>query len=188
MWWNTNRPPTVVVGPLLGISLTSLTSTADTYRSSPRPVGTCPIGPQRSGATDGTITSGDRSTRSGSPIVHLPALAKSSGGGMSAGLPRGAPLSAHFAILAISSSLREGSFLNFWIPMFFSMNHGGIAPRLVPSPVRVFMARAYGLASSYVRSDIGATESGRWQFWQLRCRMGAMSFANVTSPVVVAGA
>jgi hypothetical protein len=31
-------------------------------------------------------------------------------------------------------------------------------------------------------SDIGATESGWWQFWQLRCKMGAMSFVNVTSP------
>src|ERR687887_2309967 len=30
-------------------------------------------------------------------------------------------------------------------------------------------------------SDIGATPSGRWQFWQLRCRIGAMSFVNVTS-------
>ena len=48
---------------------------------------------------------------------------------MSAGLPRGAPLSAHFAILAISSSLSDGSCLNFWMPMFFSTNHGGIAPR-----------------------------------------------------------
>ena len=31
--------------------------------------------------------------------------------------------------LAISSSLSDESSLNFWIPMFFSMNQGGIAPR-----------------------------------------------------------
>ena len=80
---------------------------------------------------------------------------------MSAGLPRGAPLSAHFAILAISSSLSERSFLNFWIPMFFSMPQGGIAPRWVRSPVFTFMDLAQGRASSYVMSDIGATESGR---------------------------
>ena len=30
-------------------------------------------------------------------------------------------------------------------------------------------------------SDIGAPPSGRWQFWQLRCRIGATSFVNVTS-------
>ncbi|PYR05821.1 MAG: hypothetical protein DMF99_27440 [Acidobacteria bacterium] len=30
-------------------------------------------------------------------------------------------------------------------------------------------------------SAIGATPSGRWQFWQLRCRIGAISFVNVTS-------
>ena len=34
---------------------------------------------------------------------------------------------------------------------------------------------------------MGATESGRWQSWQLRWRMGAMSFVKVTS-VVGAGA
>jgi hypothetical protein len=33
----------------------------------------------------------------------------------------------------------------------------------------------------YVSSDIGAIEPGRWQFWQARCRIGAMSFENVTS-------
>ena len=31
-------------------------------------------------------------------------------------------------------------------------------------------------------SDIGATEFGRWQLWQLRCRIGAMSLLKVTSP------
>ena len=28
-------------------------------------------------------------------------------------------------------------------------------------------------------SDIGASELGRWHFWQLRCRIGAMSRVNV---------
>src|SRR5712691_1724683 len=101
---------------------------------------------------------------------------------MSAGLPRGAPPSAHFAILAISSSLREGSCLNFWIPMFKhdpslseeekegsclnfwipmfrSTKNGGIAPLWLRRAVRVFMALAQGLTSSYVTSDIGATPS-----------------------------
>ena len=78
---------------------------------------------------------------------------------MSAGLPRGAPLSAHFATLAISSSLREGSCLNFWIPMFFSTKNGGIAPLWLRRAVRVFMDLAQGLTSSYVTSDIGAPPS-----------------------------
>ena len=63
---------------------------------------------------------------------------------MSAGLPRGAPLSTHFAIVAISSSLSDGSSLNFWMPMFFSTNHGGMTPARAPSPVRVLIARAHG--------------------------------------------
>ena len=67
---------------------------------------------------------------------------------MSAGLPRGAPLSAHFATFAISSSLREGSSLNFWMPMFFSMYQGGITPARGPMPVRCLIARAQGRTSS----------------------------------------
>jgi hypothetical protein len=34
---------------------------------------------------------------------------------------------------------------------------------------------------------MGATEPGRWQFWQERCRMGATSLANVTCPGLAAG-
>jgi hypothetical protein len=34
----------------------------------------------------------------------------------------------------------------------------------------------------YVNSDIGATESGWWQFWHFFWRMGAMSLLKVTSP------
>ena len=67
---------------------------------------------------------------------------------MSAGLPRGAPASAHVAIAAISSSLREGSFLKCWMPMFFSTYQGGMTPALGPMPVRCLMARAHGRASS----------------------------------------
>ena len=70
------------------------------------------------------------------------------GGGMSAGFPRGAPLSAHFAIVAISSSLSDGSLWNFWIPMFFSTYQGGMTPAFGPMLVRVFIARAHGRASS----------------------------------------
>src|SRR5215510_2613710 len=64
--------------------------------------------------------------------------------------------------------------------MFFSMYQGGITPIFGPRPVRVLIVRAHGRTSSYVMSDIGATPLGRWQFWQLRCRIGAISFANVT--------
>jgi hypothetical protein len=38
---------------------------------------------------------------------------------------------------------------------------------------------AHGRTSSYVRSDIGAMAPGRWQSWQDRWRMGAMSLVNV---------
>ena len=142
----------------------------------------------RSGPIAGTVTSGPRSTRSGSPIVHLSVLSKSSGLGRCAGSPCGAPPSAHRAILAISSSLGEMSFLNFWMPRSLSTNHGGITPARGPRPVRVLMARAQGRTCSKVMSGIGATPPGRWHCWQLRCRMGAMSLVNVTSVPPAAGA
>src|SRR5438270_12237947 len=113
MWWKTKRPPTVLVGPVFGMSLTSLTSTAETYLSSPSPVGMSPTAPHQSGPDAGTVISLDVRTRSGSPMVHLSESSKLRGGGMSAGLPRGAPLLVHFTILAISSSVSDGSFLNF---------------------------------------------------------------------------
>src|SRR5262245_623847 len=34
-------------------------------------------------------------------------------------------------------------------------------------------------------SDIGAIELGRWQFWQLRWSIGAISFVKVGPPVAV---
>src|SRR5262249_33580607 len=113
MWWNTNRPPTVLVAPLFGTSLTSRTSTADAYRSSVRPLGINPRSVHLSGPTAGTATSTDFSTRSGSPIVHLSVVSNWRGGGMLAGFPWGAPLSTHLAIFATSASPSEGSFLNF---------------------------------------------------------------------------
>ena len=67
---------------------------------------------------------------------------------MSAGLPRGAPLSTHFATIATSSSLSEGSCLNFWMPMFFSTKNGGIAPRWLRSAVRALIDLAQGRTSS----------------------------------------
>jgi hypothetical protein len=98
-----------------------------------------------------TVAGGDDTIKSGLPRAHSTALANLRGGGKSAGLPSGAPLSAQAANSAISSSLRDGSSLNCWMPMFFSMNHGGIAPRPYcdrASAVRCFIARAYGRACS----------------------------------------
>src|SRR6478672_1333460 len=129
-------------------------------------MGTCTrgISPHQSGAFPFTRISGSFTTRSGSPIVQVFASAHFLGGGMSAGLPLGAPLSAHFAIFAISSSLNEGSFLKVWIPMFFSMYHGGMTPACGPMLVRFLIARAQGRTSSYVVRDIGPAPFGRWQF------------------------
>ncbi len=80
--------------------------------------------------------------RSGSPSVQPSSVPRLVAGGMSAGLPRGAPLSTHFAIFAISASLSDGSCLNRWMPMFFSTYHGGMTPACGPMPVRCLMARA----------------------------------------------
>ena len=61
----------------------------------------------QSAANAGTAITGVDRTRSGIPKLHSPPSANLSGGGMSPGSPGGAPLSAHLAIVAISSSLRE---------------------------------------------------------------------------------
>src|SRR5258707_15006282 len=120
-------------------------------------------------------------------MIQVLASSNVRAGGMSAGFPCGAPLSAHLPTLAISSALNEGSFLYFWMPMFFSMYQGGMTPRCGPMEVRCLIAFAQGRTSSYDTRDIGATPSGRWQFWQLRARTGAMSFANVTLSGTAAG-
>src|SRR5215470_16289034 len=98
---------------------------------------------------------------------------------MSAALPMGAPPSAHADSVATSASVSDGSPLNFVMPTWRSMYHGGIS-RLATF---CLIARAQGRASSYVSSDIGAIAPGRWQVWQERCRMGATSFVNVTRSV-----
>jgi hypothetical protein len=67
--------------------------------------------PHQSGEFAFTRISGLSTIKSGSPACHEWPSGHVFAGGMSAGLPRGAPLSAHFAILAISSSLSDGSFL-----------------------------------------------------------------------------
>jgi hypothetical protein len=80
---------------------------------------------------------------------------------MSAGLPRGAPLSAHFAIVAISSSLSEGSCLNFWMPMFFSTKNvlvGDERHRRDPLGVMAFLAAALEDRRNLLREgDVGRT-------------------------------
>ena len=68
----------------------------------------------------------------------------STGGGMSAGLPRGAPASTQATIVSISASVSEMSFSNSWMPIVLSMCHGGIER----SATLVRMDRAHGRTSS----------------------------------------
>src|SRR5712691_1788232 len=102
------------------------------------------MGPHQSGDEAFTEMVGDETMRSGVPISHSLGPANLSGGGMSAGFPRGAPLSTHVAIFATSSSLREMSPLYCWMPTFFSMYHGGIASGLLRRPVLYLMDSAHG--------------------------------------------
>ena len=97
------------------------------------------------------------------------------GGGIRVRSPDGAPASTQRTTASISSSLSEMSSMNCWMPMVLFTNQGGISR----AATRALIARAQGRASSYVSSDIGAMLSGRWHSWQERCRIGAMSSANV---------
>ena len=67
----------------------------------------------------------------------------SSAGGRSAGLPCGAPASTQAPIVSISRSLSDGSSLKCWMPMFLSMNQGGISRAVV----RLRIDRAHGRTS-----------------------------------------
>src|SRR4051812_11393394 len=102
---------------------------ARTHRASVRPVGvsgrhhaSCP--------SAGTVHGSDFTVRSGCPylavIVQPWPSAHLMAGGMSARLPFGAPVAIHDEIVAICSSVRDLSFLNFWIPTVRSICHGGI--------------------------------------------------------------
>lgn len=99
--------------------------------------------PNQSAASASTVPTRDETTRSGSPMVQ-PAASQTSGGGRSAGFPRGAPASTQAAMVSISASLSEGSSLKCWMPMFLSMNHGGISR----AAVRLRIDRAQGRTSA----------------------------------------
>jgi hypothetical protein len=55
-----------------------------------------------------------------------------------------APLSTHFAMIAISAALNERSLLNFWMPTVRSIVHGG----MVRATTFCLIDRAHGRASS----------------------------------------
>ena len=99
--------------------------------------------PYQSGASASTVETGEETTRSGVPMLHLPPAGHSRGGGRSAGSPWGAPASTQAPMVAISASLSDGSSLKRWMPMFLSTNHGGISR----AAVRALMARAQGRTS-----------------------------------------
>src|SRR5256885_17097888 len=63
------------------------------------------------------------------------------------------------------------------MPTLRSMYHGGISR----AETLALIARAQGRTSSYVMSDMGATDCGRWHTTHDRYRMGATCLVNVTS-------
>src|SRR5688572_21005577 len=93
-------------------------------------------------------------------------------GGRSFMLPFLAPPATQASSVCFSSSVSLRSFSN--VPAGASACHGGMCPSLTSS----LMALAYGRASSYVKSDIGAISPGRWQVVQFLQSMGATSLVN----------
>src|SRR5216683_1413186 len=60
-------------------------------------------------------------------MCHRSRSSNCRGGGISAGFPIGAPASTHLAMRSTSSSVGDGSFLNFLMPTDLSIYHGGIS-------------------------------------------------------------
>jgi hypothetical protein len=58
---------------------------------------------------------------------------------------------------------------------------------MLPFATRVAIDFAQGRASLYVRSDIGASSPGRWQFVQFLKKMGATSLVNVDEGALPTG-
>src|SRR5262245_29266080 len=106
------------------------------------------ISPHQSGASPLTTSSLLLMTRSGVPMRQTLESPHWRAGGMYAGLPHGAPVQTHLPIIAISSSLSDGSSWNFWMPMFFSTYHGGMTPAFGPMLVRILIERTHGRTSS----------------------------------------
>jgi hypothetical protein len=77
-----------------------------------------------------TCVVGISTTRSGLKC-HMSSGSNCLAGGMSAMLPFGAPWSTHAAIVAISSSVSDGSSMIFCMPILRSTCHGGIARAVV---------------------------------------------------------
>ena len=111
--------------------------------------GTSTIGRKNASCpTAGMVNGTERTTRSGGPSSdsrrNRSPLGHSSGGGMSAGLPSGAPLSTQRTTVSISASLSDMSLMNCWMPTVLSRYHGGISR----ASTRDRMARAQGRVSS----------------------------------------
>ena len=132
-WCTTGKP-----------SADGLVSTALIQRSSVRPDSEKRSPHQLAPSAGTTKGSGIGTIQSGSPVCQMSRAANSTGGGMSAGLPRGAPASTQSTMVSISASLSERSYLKPCTPMFLSMNQGGMVR------VSTFsrMARAQGRVSS----------------------------------------
>src|SRR5215469_14127276 len=107
------------------------------------------------------VNSDDLMTRSGrrkpsrTPF-HSLSVMSGLGGGISFGLPSGAPSSTQRTMEVICTSLSDMSFLNFCTPTLGSMCQGGIW-RVA---TRSLIDFAQGRASLYVIRDIGAMEFG----------------------------
>src|ERR1700730_12436131 len=109
------------------------------------PEGTAGVG-YMSGPIAGMVAVGALITTSGSsPNCHVLLSDHCTGDGASFGSPFGAPLSTHFAIIAICSSVSDGS--GSYSPIVLSRCHGGIyrLPDLLfdrssPGP-RIFVGR-----------------------------------------------
>src|SRR5881628_3699273 len=114
-----------------------------------------PVGASGSGYMSGpkpsTVIGGLVTIKSGSsPNCHASPAGKTRGGGASFGSPFGAPVSTHFAMIATSSSLSDGS--GEYSPTERSKCHGGMKRETTLS----LIDRAHGRESSYVSMENGA--------------------------------
>ena len=151
MWWNTKRPPTVArsgagvrvdVVDFLDFERRDVAILGEPGRNARNL--TPPVG--RGAFDQDLVRLDDEIGRADAPTPDDPR--RPSRAACRPGCPSARRCRPTWRAWRFPARSATGRSWNCWMPMFFSMYHGGMTPAFGPMPVRCLMARAHGRASS----------------------------------------